>query len=168
MSKASGFANSLWIISVNESERTQNVTRKWHSRKMGYMCLGKVECEVLLQTKGEEIISRTDVDTQEDLQLHVCLKNIGNRKKNWCYEHKTATRIRWSSSHQLRMEYECGKIIIVKWYCSCDFIADQPHPYGSTAEKKLPLLETSSLLYLFNHLLSSFLCLSLSSHLFLY
>jgi hypothetical protein len=50
-------------------------------QEMGYMCLGKVEYEVS-QTKGEAIISRTDADTQEGLQMHMCLKNIGNRKKS--------------------------------------------------------------------------------------
>jgi hypothetical protein len=42
-------------------------------QEMDYMCLGKVEKEVL-QTKDEEIISRTYVDTRERLQLHVPYK----------------------------------------------------------------------------------------------
>jgi hypothetical protein len=41
-------------------------------QEMGYMCPGKVEYEVS-QTKGEAIISRTDVDTQEGLLMHMCL-----------------------------------------------------------------------------------------------
>jgi hypothetical protein len=49
-------------------------------QEMGYMCLGKVEYEVS-HTKSQAIISRTDVDKQEGLKLHMCLKNIGNREK---------------------------------------------------------------------------------------
>ena len=45
------------------------------------MCLGEVEYEVS-QTKGEEIKSRSEVDTQEGLQMRMWLKNIGNRKKS--------------------------------------------------------------------------------------
>jgi len=38
-------------------------------QEMGHMCPGKVEYEVS-QTKCEEIISRTDVDTHEGQQMH--------------------------------------------------------------------------------------------------
>jgi hypothetical protein len=71
-------------------------------QEMGYMCLGKVEYEVL-QTKGEAIISRSDVGTQEGLQMHMCLKNIGNRKKVGITTHRSAKRIHLSSSHKLRI-----------------------------------------------------------------
>jgi len=64
-------------------------------QEMGYMCLGKVEYEVS-QTKGEAIISRTGVDTHEGLQMHMCRKNMGNRKKVGVTTHKSATRIHLS------------------------------------------------------------------------
>ena len=66
------------------------------------MCLGKGEYEVS-QTKGEAIISRADVDTQEGLKMHMCLKNIGNRKKLVVTTQRSATRIHLSSSHKLRI-----------------------------------------------------------------
>jgi uncharacterized protein Veg len=50
-------------------------------QEMGHMCPGKAEYEVS-QTKGEAIISRTDVDTHEGQQMHMFLKNTGNRKKS--------------------------------------------------------------------------------------